>query len=385
MTLRAAALFRNHFGDATGAVVARAPGRVNLLGEPTSFNDGYVLSSTIDRHVEVVARRRDDNQVRIAAADLGERRDNDLDQPIDYANSGWLPHVMGVVHELAQRGRVESGVDIVFRSSLPCDADLGWSGALEVATALAVDAIFNLWLNPVDLIVLCRDVDHRYAGGRDGVVDQFVSRLGRPDHALFVDCRSLDARHVPMRLEGHRLVIVDSGVRDDSAEVGLDQRHTECEQAVMILRATDASITSLRDVAPATLSAEESRLTPDLLARCRHVTGENRRALEACERLAADDLEAFGRLLVASHLSLRNDFEISHPALDRLVEEAREVEGVHGARLIGSGFGGRTVHLAAEAALPALQERLGPLLDDWSQQAIVLGAPEKARVTEVIA
>jgi galactokinase len=385
MTIRAAALFRDHFGDATGAVVAQAPGRVNLLGEHTGFNDGFVLASTIDQHVEVVIRQRPDRQVRIAAADLGERRDNDLDKPIDYAVSGWLPFVMGVIHELSQRGRIELGADVVFRGTVPLGSDLGWPAALEVATALALDAIFNLWLNPVDLVTLCRDVDHRYAGGGDGVADQFISSLGRPDHALLIDCRSLDARHVPMPLEGHRLVIVDSGVRRDDGGEGLSQRQTECEEAVAVLREADASITSLRDVTLEMLSTDENRLAPDVLARCRHVVSENQRALEACERLAAADLAAFGRLMTASHLSLRNDFEISHSALDRMVEEAREVEGVLGARLTGAGFGGSTVNLATEAALPDLEDRLGPLVDDWSAQSIVVGNAEKARVTEVIA
>jgi galactokinase len=188
-----------------------------------------------------------------------------------------------------------------------------------------------------------------------------------------------------MPLEGHRLVIVDSGVRRDDGGEGLSQRQTECEEAVAVLREADASITSLRDVTLEMLSTDENRLAPDVLARCRHVVSENQRALEACERLAAADLAAFGRLMTASHLSLRNDFEISHSALDRMVEEAREVEGVLGARLTGAGFGGSTVNLATEAALPDLEDRLGPLVDDWSAQSIVVGNAEKARVTEVIA
>lgn len=384
MTTRAAVVFQDHFGDSTGAVAARAPGRVYFLGEHTGFNDGFMLASTIDRHVEVVARQRADLQVRIAADDFGERRDQHLDQPIDYANSGWLPHVMGVVHELRQRGRIESGVDIVFRGSLSRETDLGWSAALEVATALALDAVFKLWLNPVDLVTLCREVDDRYAGGGDGTEDQFVSRLGRPDHALLIDCRSLDARHVPMPIEGHRLVIVDSGIRHEYAEAGLSRRQAECAEAVAVLRQADVSLTSLRELSPDMLSSQQSRLAPDLLARCRHVISEKQRSREACERLAAGDLAAFGRLMTASHLSLRKDFEISHPVLDRLVEKAREVEGVLGARLTGTGPGGCIVNLVTEAALPELQSRLEPLLDDWSEQSMVVGQADTARVTEVI-
>ncbi|MBD3856605.1 MAG: galactokinase [Acidobacteria bacterium] len=385
MTPRAAAVFREYLGDPTGAVVARAPGRVNLIGEHTDYNDGFVLPSTIDRHVEVVARLRSDRKVRIVAADLGERRENHLDEPIDYTDSGWLPYVLGVVHELAQRGRIEFGVDIVFRGTVPRGAGLSSSAALEVATALALDAIFNLWLNPIDMAKLCRDVEHRYAGVRCGIMDQFASRLGQSGHALLIDCRSLDARHVPMPLDNHRLVIVDSGVRRELADSAYNQRRKECEEAVAILREAENSITSLRDLTLDTLAKHENVLPPDLFSRCRHVVSENHRVLEACESLAGRDLPAFGRLMIASHFSLRNDFEVSHPALDRLVEEAIQVEGVLGARLTGAGFGGCTVNLVTETALPDIERQLEPLIEDWSAQSLVIGVPEKAGVTEVIA
>ncbi len=362
-----------------------APGRVNLIGDHTDYNDGFVLPMIIDRHVEMVARRRPDRQVQIVAAESGERVDNTLGEPIDYSSPNWLPYVLGVVHELAQRGRLSSGIDIVFRGTVPRGAGLSSSAALEVATALALDTVFNLWLNPVDMARLCRDVEHRYAGVRCGIMDQFTSRLGRSDHALLIDCRSLEARHVPMSLDGHRLVIVDTGDRRELADSAYNQRRTECEKAVALLREEETSITSLRDVTPGMLSAHENRLPPDLFARCRHVVSENHRVIEACERLSTGDLPAFGRLMNASHLSLRNDFEVSHPALDRLVEEAHRVDGVLGSRLTGAGFGGCTVNLVAETALPEFEQQLKPLVDDWSLQSIVVGTPEQARVTEVIA
>ena len=385
MTPRAAAVFREYLGDPTGAVVARAPGRVNLIGEHTDYNDGFVLPTIVDRHVEVVARKRFDRKVRVVAADLGERCEQDFDGLIDYTDSGWLPYVLGVVHELAQRGQIEFGVDIVFRGTVPRGAGLSSSAALEVATALALDAVFNLWLNPIDMARLCRDVEHRYAGVRCGIMDQFASRLGRSDHALLIDCRSLDARHVPMPLDNHRLVIVDSGVRRELPDSAYNQRRTECEEAVAILREAENSITSLRDLTLDTLAKHENVLPPDLFNRCRHVVSENHRVLEACESLAGSDLPAFGRLMIASHFSLRNDFEVSHPALDRLVEEAIQVEGVLGARLTGAGFGGCTVNLVTETALPDIERQLEPLVDNWSDQSIVIGTPEQARVTEVIA
>ena len=379
-----AKLFAEFFGNATGAVVASAPGRVNLIGEHTDYNDGFVLPTIIDRQVEVVARKRSDRRVCIVAADLDERRENDLDSPIDYSNSGWLPYVLGVVHELVQRGRIERGVDVVFRGTVPRGAGLSSSAAIEIATALALDTIFNLWLNPIEMARLCRDVEHRYAGVRCGIMDQFTSRLGSPDYALLIDCQNLDARHVPMVLDGHRMVIVDSGIRRELAESAYNQRRTECEEAVAHLHKVDASITSLRDITPDTLPLQKEHLPPDLYARCRHVVSENHRVIEACERLAVGDLQAFGRLMKASHLSLRSDFEVSHPALDRLVEEALQVDGVLGSRLTGAGFGSCTVNLVAETALADFERQLEPLVDDWAVQSIVIGTPEQARVTEVI-
>ena len=380
-----AKLFAESLGDPTGAVVARAPGRVNLIGENTDYNDGLVLPTIVDRHVEVVARRRFDRKVRIVAADLGERCEQDFDGPIDYTGFGWLPYVLGVAHELVQRGRMDVGVDIVFRGTVPREAGLSSSAALEVATAIALDAVFNLWLNPVEMARLCRDVEHRYAGVRCGIMDQFTSRLGRPANALLIDCRSLDARHVPMPLDNHRLVIVDSGVRREGVDSAYNQRRAECEEAVTRLREADDSITSLRDMTLGMLVEHKNLLPPDLFIRCRHVISENNRVADACESLANGDLAAFGRLMNASHFSLRNDFEVSHPVLDRLVEEAIQVDGVLGARLTGAGFGGCTVNLVSETALHDIERQLESLIDDWPAQSIVVGTPEQARVTEVIA
>jgi galactokinase len=385
MTVRPAVLFSEVFGDATGAVVARAPGRVNLIGEHTDYNDGFVLPAIIDRRAEVILRRRSDRQVRILAADLDEKREFDLDRPIEYNDSGWLPYVMGVVHELVERGLIDRGADLLFRSNVPIGSGLSSSAAIEVATALALDAAFGLWLDPVDMALLCRDVEHRYAGVRCGIMDQFASRLGRPDHALLIDCRSLEARHVPLAFDGHRVVIIDSGVRRELADSRYNDRRAECEEAVAILGDADASITSLRDVSAEVLSKHQSLLSPIQLSRARHVVSENERVLEACSCLASGDLPTVGPMMTASHLSLRDDYEVSHPALDRLVEEAGRIEGVLGTRLTGAGFGGCTVNLVTEAALPELGRRLGEFVDDWSEQSIVVGNPEEARVVEIIA
>jgi galactokinase len=385
MNSRAAAVFEEQFGDPTGAVVARAPGYVNLIGEHPALVDGFVLATTIDRYAEVIVRRRADRLVRILAADSGVRAEVDLDQPIDYTDHQWLPSVLAPVHDLADSGRIRFGVDIVFRETIPRGVGLGSTVAREVAVAVALDAIFSLWLNAVDMATFCREVHDRYAGGEGRMVDHFVARLTRPDYALLIDRRSHDARHVPMSLSDHRIVIVDSGVRFEIDDPRLAERMAECDEALAVLFEADSSLNSMRELTAAALAKHDKLLPPDLQGRCRHVISENQRALEACERLAAGDLGAFGRLLSASHLSLRNDFEVSHSALDWMVEATREIDGVLGARLTGTGFGGCTVNLVSTAALPEFEERLQPMIDDWSAQSIVVGTPEKAGVTEVIA
>jgi galactokinase len=366
-------------------VVARAPGRVNLIGEHPASVDGFVLATTINRHTEVIVRQRADRRVRLYAADLDEKLELDFDRPINYTEARWLPTVLGPIHELVDSGRIDTGVDVIFRETIPAGAGLGVTVAREIATAVALDTIFNLWLNPVDMATFCREVHDRYAGGEGKAADQLVVRLTRPDYALLVDGRSLDARHVPMSLGDHRIVIVDSGVRFDIDDPRPAERLAECNQALATLSKADASLASMGDLTPEKLAKYEKLLPPDLLARCRHIMSEDQRALEPCERLAAGDLGAFGRLLSASHLSLRNDFEVSHSALDWLVEATREIDGVLGARLTGTGFGGCTVNLVAEGALPEFEKRLQPMIDDWSAQTIMVGTAGKAEVMEVIA
>ena len=290
MTERAAKLFADFFGDPTGAVVARAPGRVNLIGDHTDYNDGFVLPMIIDRHVEVVARLRSDRRVRIVAAESGEPVDATLGEPIGYSKPKWLPYVLGVISELHQRGRIDAGVDLVFHGNVPQGAGLGSSAALEVATAIALDSVFNLWLQPVETAELCRDVEHDYAGVHCGIMDQLVSRLGRRDHALFIDCRSLEARHVPLGFDGHRVVIVDSGVRRELADSRYNERRAECGEAVTVLREIEPSLTSLRDASPSLLMACERRRLTYRLDRAWHVVSENQRVLDACECLARGDL-----------------------------------------------------------------------------------------------
>jgi galactokinase len=386
LTVRPADLFTQVFGDATGAMVARAPGRVNLIGEHTDFNEGFVLPVTIDRSLEVVARRRLDRRVRLVAADLDQRFETDLDLPFPDNAPRWLAYTLGVVLAFARDGRIDRGVDLVFRGTVPRGAGLGSSAALEVAVALALDGVFKLWLGAVETASICREVEHEFAGVSCGIMDQFAARIGRPGYALLINCQNLEARHIPIRIGNAGFAVVDTGVHRELAGSRYNQRRRECDEAVAAIHRLDAGVLSLRDVTPGLLETCRVALSDTLHARCRHVVSENQRVLAACKRLADGDASGLGRLMDASHDSLRDDFEVSHPALDLVVDAARQIDGVFGSRLTGAGFGGCTVHLVAAPSRGAFEARMRQVLDELPGSSILwMGTPEPAGVKEIIA
>jgi galactokinase len=386
LTVRPADLFTEVFGDATGAMVARAPGRVNLIGEHTDFNEGFVLPVTIDRSLEVVARRRLDRRVRLVAADLDQRFETDLDLPFPDNGPRWLAYTLGVVLAFARDGRIDRGVDLVFRGTVPRGAGLGSSAALEVAVALALDGVFKLWLGAVETASICREVEHEFAGVSCGIMDQFAARIGRPGYALLINCQNLEARHIPIRIGNAGFAVVDTGVHRELAGSRYNQRRRECDEAVAAIHRLDAGVLSLRDVTPGLLETCRVALSDTLHARCRHVVSENQRVLAACKRLADGDASGLGRLMDASHDSLRDDFEVSHPALDLVVDAARQIDGVFGSRLTGAGFGGCTVHLVAAPSRGAFEARMRQVLDELPGSSILwMGTPEPAGVKEIIA
>ena len=339
------------YGDGGSVVTARAPGRINLIGEHTDYNDGFVLPVTIGRFVEVAVRRRADDQVRLFAADLEETFEGRLGGDPGHLLSNWRNYLWGLAEELRRQGRVTTGFDLAVRGIIPVGAGLSSSAALEIAATLAFERVFGFELHPLEMVHLCRDVEHRWAGVRCGVMDQMACRLGRPDEALLIDCRDLSHRSVPLGLEGHALVIIDSGVRRELGQTSYNRRRSECEQGALLLGRQVPEVTALRDVDAAMLEAHGGDLPPEILARCRHVVAENARVPAAAAALEAGDLAGFGALMDESHASLRDLFEASHLVVDEMVAEARRTPGVLGARLTGAGFGGSIVALCdAEGA-----------------------------------
>ena len=352
------AQFQSHFGGAQDLSVVMAPGRVNLIGEYTDFNDGFVLPMTVDRGVYIGIRPRRDDRVSVISLKFNETVTYDLGAFAQPKAGHWSCYVLGVVEELRLLGLIPSGFEAVIDGNLNLGAGLSSSAAVETATALALQAIFKFAMPRADIAALCQRVEHRYAGVMCGIMDQFASGLGRANYALMLDCRSLSHVDIPISLGDHRIVIISSEVKRELASSAYNERRAQCEEGVTLFQQSDPSVRALRDVTLDQVKAHESELSDVVRRRCSHVVSENMRVLNASAALGGGDLEAFGALMNASHQSLRDDFEVSCDELDCLVDIAQGTAGVLGSRMTGAGFGGCTVTLVHQDAIESLKAQL---------------------------
>ena len=355
--------FAATFGDDNHLQVIMAPGRVNLIGEYTDFNEGFVFPMTVDRGVYVGIRARDDQRVRVKSIRFGELIDYRLDDFEKPELGHWSCYVLGVIEELRLLDLVSHGFDAVIDGNLNLGAGLSSSAALETATTLALQSLFDFEMSRVDVATLCQRVEHRYANVMCGIMDQFASGLGRSNHALLLDCRTLSHVNISTNLDKYRIAIISSEVKRELASSAYNDRRLQCEEGVALFRQFDPTIASLRDVTPDLFDAYGDQLSEIVFQRCRHVITENARVLDASAALAAGDLTEFGRLMTASHSSLRDDFEVSCDELDCLVDIANGTEGVLGSRMTGAGFGGCTVTLIHMDAIETLRANLLPYTD----------------------
>ncbi|MAK69060.1 MAG: galactokinase [Halieaceae bacterium] len=355
--------FAATFGDDNHLQVIMAPGRVNLIGEYTDFNEGFVFPMTVDRGVYVGIRARDDQRARVKSIRFGELIDYRLDDFEKPELGHWSCYVLGVIEELRLLGLVSHGFDAVIDGNLNLGAGLSSSAALETATTLALQSLFDFEMSRVDVATLCQRVEHRYANVMCGIMDQFASGLGRSNHALLLDCRTLSHVNISTNLDKYRIAIISSEVKRELASSAYNDRRLQCEEGVALFRQFDPTIASLRDVTPDLFDAYGDQLSEIVFQRCRHVITENARVLDASAALAAGDLTEFGRLMTASHNSLRDDFEVSCDELDCLVDIANGTEGVLGSRMTGAGFGGCTVTLIHMDAIETLRANLPPYTD----------------------
>jgi galactokinase len=335
--------------------VVRAPGRVNLIGEHTDYNEGFVLPVAIDLGIAIALLPTDDRRVEVTLAATGETLAFDLDA-LGEKRGSWIDYVAGTAWAMAGAGVPVRGFHGLLASDLPQGSGLSSSAALELASSLALS---GGELPPLDRMTLARTAqraENGYVGVNCGLMDQFASAFGEEGHALLLDCRSLDHRSIPMADPDLALVACHSGSPRRLESSAYNERRSQCEAAVAAIAATEPGVTALRDVTPAMLEAARPRLDPIVAARAEHIVHENARVQGAVAALAADDLDEVGRLFYASHASMRDLFGISSPELDALVEIAAGVPGVIGARLTGAGFGGCTINLVHRHAVESLRQ-----------------------------
>ena len=337
--------FTVQFGDTPK--IYRAPGRVNLIGEHTDYNDGFVMPAAIEFSTCVAIAPRDDRNLVVRSENFHERIECPLDALPEHGCGHWSDYVFGVVRMLDESGFRSPGANLLIAGNIPLGAGLSSSASLEVAVATALLDSSAAPLSSKDLARLCQRAENEFVGARCGIMDQFVSRHGKADRALLLDCRSLEYRLLPLPREV-RLVICNTMVRHAIAQGEYNRRRAECEEGVRMLAGLLPDVRALRDVSESDFAAVAGKLPEVLRRRCRHVVRENVRVLKAGEALEKGDLARFGDLMRQSHESLRQDFEVSCAELDRMVELSQRVAGVYGARMTGGGFGGCTVNLVRE-------------------------------------
>lgn len=338
------------FEKKTPSVIVRAPGRVNLIGEHTDYNDGFVFPMALDFQILTAACKRQDRLVRIHSVDYQKTVEFNFEQPIRFDNEErWSNYPRGVLAVLLEKGLSLTGMDLAFSGDIPQGSGLSSSAALEISVALTLQALNGFPMNGPDLARLCQRAENTFVGMNCGIMDQFISMMGRKDHALFLDCRNLEYRHVPLELGDHRILICHSGVKHSLVDSEYNKRRRECETGVSVLSQKNPKIKALRDVTLTELDTSKNELDQTVYRRCRHVITENQRVLESIECLSGNDLAAFGKLMNDSHDSLRDDYQVSCSEIDLLVDFARNSKGVLGSRITGGGFGGCTVTLISNS------------------------------------
>lgn len=347
------------FGPSDRVRVIRAPGRVNLIGEHTDYNDGFVFPMAIEPEVRIACKPRSDGQVRLASkAFPGEVVEFSIQDHIRPGQPAWANYCRGVAAQLRSAGIPLTGMDALIANTLPVGGGLSSSAALEVATAWCFLALGGLEISELRLALLCQKAEHEYAGVPCGIMDQTIVLGARAGHAMLLDCRDLSRQFIPLDGNELRVVIVNSMVKHELTAGQYALRRQQCEQGVAYFRSLDSSVRALRDVSMKQLEAARNNLDEVVYRRCRHVISENARTTEAATMLGRRAYERVGQLMLQSHQSLREDYQVSCPELDFLVEQSMKVKGVYGARMTGGGFGGCIVALVQPRAVEHLTAHL---------------------------
>lgn len=321
-----------------------APGRINIIGEHTDYNMGFVLPAAIDKHIIFAVSKNGTSQHRFFSYDLKDEADISAES-IKPTEKQWANYLLGVIAQIQKTGKKVEGVDCVFGGDIPLGAGLSSSAALETGFAFALNEIFDYGFSKMELVRMSQIAEHEYAGVKCGIMDQFASVFGKKDHVIRLDCRSLEFKHFPLKLDDYIVLLCDTQVKHTLASSEYNTRRQECETGVEILQKYDSSIESLRDVSIELLSKHQDEFDPVVFKRCRFVVGEVDRLIEACDEMEKGNVKRVGQLMYETHTGLRDDYAVSCKELDILVDIAEKSNVVIGSRMMGGGFGGCTINI----------------------------------------
>ncbi|MFD1632000.1 galactokinase [Pseudopedobacter beijingensis] len=338
-------------------VIICSPGRVNLIGEHTDYNMGFVLPAAINKAIYIAINKRNDNKISLIAEDLNKKHETDIDS-YKYSDDNWPNFVLGVVDQLIKSGNEIGGFNAVISGDVPLGAGMSSSAAMECAVTYSLNHLFNLGLDKLTLVKIAQNAENQFVGLQCGIMDQFASVFGKKDHVIKLDCRSLDYEYVPFNLEGIKIVLFDSMVKHSLASSEYNVRRSQCEEGISIIQNKYPEVKTLRDATIEIVEECLSNSSVDIYNRCKYVVEENDRLINACEDLKKGDIESFGQKMYETHDGLSQLYEVSCPELDFIAAAAKKEEAILGARMMGGGFGGCVIALVKESEIDSVIKRM---------------------------
>ena len=350
--------FISRFGG--DPLIVKSPGRINIIGEHTDYNNGFVLPAAIDKAAFIAMSLRDDNEIHLVALDLNESFSTRVEDLKPTTDLSWTNYILGSAAQFQKNGLALRGFNAVLLSDVPIGAGLSSSAAIECATVFALNELLGTNLTRLTMVGMAQKAEHEYAGVMCGIMDQFASMMGKKDHVIRLDCQSLEYQYVPLKLEGYKIVLFNTNVKHSLASSEYNTRRNECNQAVAWVRQTEPAVESLRDVTELMLDQYVKPKSELIDRRSRFVVQEIERLLNGCEDLIKGDVQALGKKMFKTHEGLSKMYEVSCKELDWLVDFVKDNPNVMGARMMGGGFGGCTINLVKEDAIEELVKSIQP-------------------------
>lgn len=368
----------------TEPILVKSPGRINIIGEHTDYNDGFVMPAAINKAIYVAVSKRDDDEIHLYSESYQAAYQSSV-AAIEKSELSWANYVLGVADQLVKRGHKIAGFNLYLDGNVPLGAGLSSSAALECATAFAIDHLNNLQISQMDLALISQKAEHVFAGVNCGIMDQFASVFGKKDHAVLLDCRSMEYEYIPLKLDGYKLVLFNTNVKHSLADSAYNKRRSQCEQGVAWIKSHHAEVNSLRDADLMMLKTYVEPKDSDVYQKCKYVVEEIARIQQAAETLKQGDLVALGQLMLQTHEGLSKEYEVSCKELDFLVDYVKNLDYVLGARMMGGGFGGCTINIVKDEEIDTLISDISTLYSNEFGLSLDAYIVETANGSELIA